>query len=273
MKSIEAAPVVLAHAGSSIVPASAVPETAADAEALTLDGIAPCLVGATSDDRVAYELGTWFRPASYGTVTLGLVTTILAALLFRKVGRMRYAVLSAALGVLIVGGGMVIAHRQIPPAFNGKTHEHADLAIVVDGKPFDLTSERFQSKEGHVLSDFTHLHDGNGTVVHKHAMGVTWGYFFWTIGVPLRGDCMVGPDGVNRCERGATRWVAVVNGQVTENLRDLEVRDLDRVMLWYGDEPTDHITGHFEQIVTRDACIASGTCPERGKPPVESCAG
>lgn len=237
----------------------------------SLHSVAPCLIGATTDDRVAYELGSWFRPASYVCVSAGLIATLLVVALFRRIGRLRYVALSVALAMIIVGGGMVAAHRQLPMDFNGKTHEHADLAIVVDGKPFDLTSERFQSKEGHVLSDFTHLHDGNGTVVHKHAIGVTWGYFFWTIGLPLDGDCMVGPDDVKRCNRGATRWVAVENGQVVANLRDLEIRDLDRVMLWYGDEPEDHITSHFDQIVTRDACIASKTCPERGMPPVESC--
>lgn len=262
----------LAHADDVI--AASAPSAPARAATEEIDEslhVAPCLIGATTDDRVAYELGAWFRPTSYATVSVALVATMLVAVLFQRFGRWRYTGLSAALSLLIVGGGMVAAHRQIPTAFEGKTHEHADLAIVIDGEPLDLRGERFQSKEGQVRSDFTHLHDGNGTVVHKHAIGVTWGYFFWTIGLPLYGDCMVGPDGVKRCDRGADRWVAVANGQVTENLRDVEVRDLDRVMLWYGDEATDHITGHFEQIVTRDACIASKTCPERGNPPVESC--
>jgi len=63
-----------------------------------------------------------------------------------------------------------------------------------------------------------------------------------------------------------------VNGKPVINLRDLEIKDLDRVVLAFVANGTaPEIGKNFDSLVSNDACIPSNKCPERGKPPQESC--
>lgn len=258
----------LAHTDAPSVPPA---EIAAGGERLA-DAVVPCLVGATTDDPVAYHLGASFRTAALGTAIAGiLLVTIALAVGSRLRPVWRVGALFAATLVLLVSAGMGAMILRAPAFVAHTAHEHANLVVSVRGTPIDLTQERFQSNEGHVLSDFAHLHDGNGHVVHAHAAGVTYGYFLWSIGLPLRGSCMGQPDGTTLCNDGAYRWIALVDGVFEPNLRDRPVKDLERVLLAYTDEAEDSLRRRFEQLVPDDACIASKKCPERGTPAPESC--
>lgn len=256
------------------VPASSAPPSASLTQGgAQLEAVPkPCLTGSTSDDLVAYSYGAGFRPAATWLFVTGLALVAVLVVLGRRwPALLRRSALTLGLLLVATSLGMGWMIQQLPPYEQGSAHEHADLAIRVRGTVLDLTAQRFQSEEGNVLSDFAHLHDGIDTVVHSHARGVTYGYFLWTIHLPLRGGCMVQPDGTRLCDSGTERWTAVVNGQVEPNLRDRAIHDLDRVLLNYGSEPPEKLPAIAERTVTRDACLYSKQCPERGPPPMESC--
>jgi hypothetical protein len=270
---------LLAHvesvAQASAAPGSSMPETAVP------EIPKPCLVCAMSDDRRGYELGRAYQPTAIGLTGAGIVLLVVL-LLVRKRAPLLVRNLGVALGVLALAGGIaMLAHAQsIHPFVVASTHEHADFAMYVRGERVDLSQPRYQSEEGHVLSDMVHMHDGNGDVVHKHAIGVTWGYFLHTIGLdivdtaktPDEDMAVKLPDGSALRGGAEGHWEAFVNGKPVINLRDLEIKDLDRVVLAFvANGAAPEIGKTFDSLVSSDACIPSNKCPERGKPPQESC--
>lgn len=153
-------------------------------------------------------------------------------------------------------------------------HEHANLSIVMNGETLDLSQDKYQSTEDNPLDADAHLHDGNGSVVHKHRTGITLAYFLQTIGIRADSGCLTldteKPDEKSFCsEDGQTVLRLFVNGEAKETLADYEYQDLDQMLLVFGPEGED-ITEYLSAIPD-DACIYSQLCPERGTPPEESC--
>jgi hypothetical protein len=62
-----------------------------------------------------------------------------------------------------------------------------------------------------------------------------------------------------------------VNGvEKSDQLESYVPSDEDKILLFYGTPLVEQINSSLEKI-TDDACIYSGTCPERGVAPSESC--
>lgn len=152
-----------------------------------------------------------------------------------------------------------------------KVHEHADLKVYVNGKQLDLTQAKYQSTEKKELDPDTHLHDGNGDVVHKHRKGVTLGYFFKTLKIDFTKDCLVLDTGERYCNNDTNELKFRVNGKPNDSLGNYEFSDLDRILISYG--PKTENIGTQLSSVTDMACMYSEKCPERGKPPTENCVG
>ncbi len=141
------------------------------------------------------------------------------------------------------------------PAAEGvgdKVHEHADLALYINGKKTLLQSKpEFFEKDPDI-----HSHADTEEVIHKHKTGVTLGTLVdsWKIELPTN-----------------VEWYLGANKQTTD-FRQYEFKDLDRITLSFSD-------GNFKlspttlSAVTDRACIYSEKCPERGKPPTENCVG
>lgn len=148
-------------------------------------------------------------------------------------------------------------------------HTHADLAIVIDGKKFDLSAERYMSTEERALHPAFHLHDGNGDVIHRHKPGIDLASFLQSIGFTTNDHCLTPPDGASTCDGDGKTWRMVVNGG--ERALDLSYvfQDLDRILLSYG--PTGVSRESDWSHVTDEACLYSRTCPSRGLPPTEKC--
>lgn len=156
------------------------------------------------------------------------------------------------------------------PILGEKTHEHADFAAYLDGQKIDFTNGKYQSSDEAPLDEDTHLHDGVGTIIHKHRKGITLGYFFQTLGMRFENECFVLDDGKRFCNTTEKKLSLYVNGELNTAMGNYEFADGDRLLITYGDG-----TVLNEQIgtVTDQACIYSETCPERGAPPTESCTG
>ncbi len=158
------------------------------------------------------------------------------------------------------------------PTVGEEVHEHADFKVYILGKAFDFTQEKYQSTEGKELNPALHLHDGNGNVIHKHKSGVTLGEFFQSLKMELTKGCLRLDTGEAYCSGPVNTLKVWVNGAPSEKFDTLEFHDGDRILISYGSEDSKALQAQMDSV-THDACIYSEKCPERGKPPTESCVG
>ena len=159
----------------------------------------------------------------------------------------------------------------------GGVHEHADFKLYLNGAAYNFSQEKFMSEKpgadnkSRALSNFVHLHDGDGEIIHKHASGVTLGFFFKSLKINFNSTCLVFDSGESFCNEGDKKIKLFVNGRPTAEFENYEINDLDRILISYGNEAQgrEQLQAQINSVFDR-ACIQSGKCPERGKPGDES---
>lgn len=152
-----------------------------------------------------------------------------------------------------------------------KVHEHANLAIYINGTQYDLSQAKYQSSEEKPLDPDLHLHDGVGHIIHKHMSGKTMGDFFKSLGMKFDSSCLELDNGQKYCNSGGQSLKFLVNGQANSDFANYEFSDLDKILISYG--PANQNIQSQISAVKDDACIYSEKCPERGTPPTENCVG
>lgn len=170
-------------------------------------------------------------------------------------------------------------------------HVHADIKVIIFDKEIDFSKEKYQSTEDKELSPWQHFHDGNGNVMHQHKEGLTLSNFFKSLGFNLTDECIelpqdeavfdpfAGKKETEFCTGAKNSLKLYVNGKllIDENTRkpivgSYEIKDLDRLLIIYDASDLENV--NLDDFgVTNDACIYSEKCPERGKPPHETCVG
>ncbi|KKQ48348.1 MAG: Protein-disulfide isomerase [Candidatus Shapirobacteria bacterium GW2011_GWE1_38_10] len=144
------------------------------------------------------------------------------------------------------------APKQTTDGAGEKVHEHADLALFINGTKTLLQSRpEFFEKDPDI-----HSHKDTEEVIHKHKTGVTLGQLIdsWKTNLP------------NKVE-----WY--LNGsKQNDDFRKYEFKDLDRITLSFSDSDFSPTTKQISEVTDR-ACVYSEKCPERGKPPTENCVG
>jgi hypothetical protein len=149
-------------------------------------------------------------------------------------------------------------------------HIHADFIIQTRDLVHDLGTTELSSTAENLLSDSAHLHDENGSVLHMHAENYSFVEFLASLKINLTQDCL-SIAGENYCNSDIEKINLFVNGALWEkSFSDYVPNDLDKVLLYYGDSNPEAIQANLNKI-TDDACIYSGTCPDRGIAPPESC--
>ena len=162
-----------------------------------------------------------------------------------------------------------VMYQPVVPSRPNDLHFHADFKVFLNGVPIDFSQSRFQSDENQSLSPSIHLHGGNGNVIHKHQSRVTLGDFFESIGMKLSSTCILLIDKTTYCNSGENTLKMFVNGKPSNEFDRYDFQDLDRILISYGNDSSDVIANQLSQV-TDNACIQSGTCPERGAPFDES---
>ena len=179
---------------------------------------------------------------------------------------MRYIVV-ALLVIVIIGSGCISQQEKSQEI----VHEHADFKVYLYGEQYNFSQEKHMSGNGTHLSEDVHLHDMDGEVMHKHANGVTLGTFFTSLKMIFNSTCFVLDNSTSYCNDGDKQIKLYVNSIKTLEYEKYEFKDLDKILITYGDE--SGIKNQLDSITGR-ACIYSEKCPEKGKPPDESsCAG
>lgn len=151
----------------------------------------------------------------------------------------------------------------------GDVHEHADFKVYLNGDVYDFSQDKYMSTPEHKLSNFTHLHDGEGEIIHKHMSTITLGDFFESLGMKFTAECFNLEEGVSYCNNSENTLKFFVNGKENRKFDDYELSDLDQILITYGSENDEEIQAQIDSVGDR-ACIQSAKCPERGEPSEES---
>lgn len=147
----------------------------------------------------------------------------------------------------------------------GSAHGHADFKLYINGQEWNFSREKYMSEgaggdeENCTFGEtLAHLHNMDGEVVHKHATGVTWGYFFSTLNISFEPGCLLMDDGSGYCSGDGRRLRYFVNGLEVSGIRDYEIRDLDRVLITYGSESEVEIERQIASVTNKSAEESSG---------------
>lgn len=149
-------------------------------------------------------------------------------------------------------------------------HVHADFQMIINDKKIDLTQDKYQSIVGDIKHADIHLHDHQGNIIHRHADGVTFGDFLRSIGFELTENCLTMDTGEKYCTDENKALTLYVNGVAYSPIDSYIINDADQTLLYYGENNAEKIFEYLGSL-TDEACIYSGTCPERGTPPPEAC--
>lgn len=196
--------------------------------------------------------------------------------------------LVAILGAAILGLGLMVALgvngdttitkivKQCIPSEPGcetrpATHEHADFALWIRGKKFDFNQPQFISTETKELSDDVHIHAPRTTVVHVHRARTTWDEFFTSLGFQLNDSTLSAtrgkaslklPTGEVLTEGNGEKFTFYVNGVKVDGVARMNITDLDRVLISFGNQTDAQIADELAQV-TDQACIPSEKCLDR----------
>lgn len=119
-----------------------------------------------------------------------------------------------------------------------------------------MTWFQYQLRSRHV-----HFENRDGNVVHKHATGLTAGFFLNSLGIEFDSSCLTLDTKEEFCNIGDKTLKLYVNGQMNFEYEDYEMKDLDKILISYGDESEQDIQKQLDSI-TNHACEESGElCP------------
>jgi hypothetical protein len=149
-------------------------------------------------------------------------------------------------------------------------HIHADVVMMINGVQLDLSDKQYMSGSNQVLHDDVHLHDEEDGLIHVHAENISLGEFYGSLGLTLEGSCLTTTASITYCTNENDSLLLFINGIATTTIAEYIPSDGDQLLLYYGKPDAPEITEYLKSI-TDVACIYSGTCPERGTPPPESC--
>ena len=181
---------------------------------------------------------------------------------------------SFAIGVVCAGIiGLIISPTSSPhQATHGQpyVHVHADFAMILDHELVDFTDDRYQSHADAVKHPSLHLHNNDGHIIHRHAEGVTLGDFFSSLGFSISDTLIITDAGGEYRATDHERVLFFVNGHQKTGIADYVIADEDQLLIYFGDPSDDRITTYLANL-TDEACIYSGTCPDRGIAPSSDC--
>ncbi len=161
--------------------------------------------------------------------------------------------------------------HPIANPFDTEYHVHADFHIFIGDEQVDLSADEFMTTGTHTVDEHAHLHDGNGDVKHIHAEDVTFSAFLQSLGITLTDSCLTLFEAESLCSGEQEEVLLYVNNELyTQPLSQYVPVDDDRILLYYGNSQAENIQTYLEEIPF-DSCYYSGTCPERGIAPPESC--
>ncbi|MFQ5951349.1 MAG: hypothetical protein ACE5KH_04615 [Candidatus Geothermarchaeales archaeon] len=166
----------------------------------------------------------------------------------KRVSRKRLAIYLVVI-LLAVGGvygiyGLFISQGLLGLGPPGSTHVHAELKIYVDGRSsIDFSQGKYQQR-----SDYVHFEGGSGDVIHKHATGVTLGFFLGTLNIEFSSTCLVLDTGESYCNGGDKTLKLYVNRERNTLFDEYEIVGADEILISYGSETEEEIQAQLDSV-------------------------
>ncbi len=161
--------------------------------------------------------------------------------------------------------------QPVTDPYDTDYHIHADFVVYLRGERLDLAQQQYMTSAEQSLHDDVHLHDDVGDVVHYHAPEVTFSEFLSSLGYTLTNDCFITSSGEQFCNNDTETLQLYVNDKhYSGDISAYVPADLDRILIHFGDEADPKLADYLREVEDK-ACIYSGSCPERGVAPAESC--
>ncbi len=179
-------------------------------------------------------------------------------------------VVLALLGGLLVLGTHTQTTHPVGTSHDDVVHVHGDFRMFIGDERIRFTEDKYQSSTAYTHHATLHFHDGNDEVIHRHADNVTLVEFFDSIGISLTPDCLTLDTGTKYCSTENETLQLLVNGTLVTDVSKYVFAEKDRILLYYGNPANSKLPDYITSI-TDLSCLYSGTCPERGTPPTESC--
>ena len=151
-----------------------------------------------------------------------------------------------------------------------EVHVHSGFLVHLAGETKKFDADKYQTTSMQTVHQHIHLHDNNGEIIHRHGHGVTMSDFFDSLGYIVTEDCITTDTAEAFCSTATEQLQFFVNGELTDDLANYVNQEEDRLLIFYG-SPDDPIIPDLLVQISDEACIYSGTCPERGEAPPESC--
>lgn len=172
----------------------------------------------------------------------------------RQKQSMNFAIAAAAIFIvaaacyrLFVPAPVPNEHYRVRPVVEkeGTEHSHASMLIMIGNEPVNFCEPKFMLR-----STLVHFEDDRCDTIHKHARGITYPFFFTTIGVKLTNDCILLPSRERYCTEGDKKISVVINGkEVTpEDLDYIEIRNNDHILVNYGNETGALLMFKYNQV-------------------------
>lgn len=127
----------------------------------------------------------------------------------------------------------------------GSAHYHADIKVYIEGTPINFAQSRFQ-----LQSQYIHFESGDGDIVHYHATGIPFSFFFETLGINLSDSC-IEYNNANYCTNAEKSLKLYVNGEKVEDIENYIAQDLDKILLSYGSEDETAIQAQLSSITDK----------------------
>lgn len=155
----------------------------------------------------------------------------------------------AVLIIIIILATVVLPGLQGGPGIGplGAAHTHADFLVIVNGQALDFNQPKYM-----VRSPFVHVEGDNvggaGKVIHLHATNVPLSMFFESLKMQLTSECLKLDDGRNYCNTGPEKLRMYVNGQPSGEFGKYRPKDLDRILITYGDYTGEQIQAQLSRV-------------------------
>ncbi|MFN7160982.1 MAG: hypothetical protein ACK4NC_05265 [Candidatus Gracilibacteria bacterium] len=195
-----------------------------------------------------------------------LVLTIFLLLLLRRKKIFVSIALGVLLLVLLATGTLRFLEGERAGFGNAESnHLHSDIALWINGEKFNLGNGKYISSEESTLSNYAHIHDSQGSVLHVHATGVTYGYALETLGITFDEKCLIlDQEKKSYCAKDSdgTHLSFYLNSKKVENIRERVINDLDKLSIIFGPEE-EPLQQEIHKEITDNACLYSEKCTDR----------
>jgi len=138
----------------------------------------------------------------------------------------------------------------------GSQHIHADWKIYINGKTLDLSdkSHMERMRSNLPVSSFIHVDsdapapEKTGDAIHMHAKGVPLWIFFNSIGMDFNKDCITLENKEKFCDDSNKKLKFFVNGKESNEFENYVFKDLDKLLISYGNENDEEIRTQLNSI-------------------------